>query len=130
MGIVSSLVLFGFFGGVLLAFFIDVSLHCLLTASSWYVEKINDWATAGYPYPDAPPRNKKVSACLFFTFTQCVGILHFFTLKSLGALNKFFYVFLFFKDSSLPDDDGVLSAFLIIATYLWFACVEKDSENN
>lgn len=60
-----------------------------------------------------------------------MGLLHFFTLKSLGTLNKFFYVFvcLFFKDNSSPDDD-VLSAFLIIATYLWFACVEEDSENS
>lgn len=56
----------GFFLNVL---FVDVNLYCVLTASSWYVEKINDWATAGHPYSDAPPRNKKVSFWLFLALT-------------------------------------------------------------
>lgn len=71
---VSSLLLFwvwcaGFQEGFLNVLFIDVNLCCVLTASSWYVEKINDWATAGHPYSDAPPRNKKVSTWLFLALT-------------------------------------------------------------
>lgn len=51
------------------------------------------------------------------------GYCTFFTLRSLGTLAKFFYVF--FENSFLPDYD-VLSIFLIVATDLWFAYVEKD----
>lgn len=88
-----------FLGDFLNVLFVDVNLCCVLTASSWYVEKINDWATAGHPYSDAPPRNKKVSAWLFLNKIMWGYCTFFFQFENLWTLTEFFYIW-FFKVTS------------------------------